>query len=42
MGRVLARDDVLRAGIDPDMEIRNDPNQPRELVKGKIVTDLFA
>ena len=29
-------------GIDPDMEIRNHLNQPRELVKGKIVTDLFA
>jgi len=24
------------------MEIRNHLNQPRELVKGKIVTDLFA
>ena len=29
-------------GIDPEMEIRNHLNQPRELVKGKIVTDLFA
>ena len=29
-------------GIDPDMEIRNHLNQPRELVKGKVVTDLFA
>ena len=29
-------------GIDPDMEIRNHLNQPRELVKGKIVTGLFA
>jgi hypothetical protein len=28
-------------GIDPDMEIRNHLNQPRELVKGKIVW-LFA
>ena len=29
-------------GVDPDMEIRNHLNQPRELVKGKIVTDLFG
>ena len=29
-------------GIDPDMEIRNHLNQPRELVKGKIVADLWA
>ena len=29
-------------GIDPDMEIRNHLNQPRELVKGKIVSELFA
>ena len=29
-------------GIDPEMEIRNHLNQPRELVKGRIVTDLFA
>ncbi len=29
-------------GIDPEMEIRNHLNQPRELVKGKIVADLFA
>jgi hypothetical protein len=29
-------------GIDPDMEIRNHLNQPRELVKGKVVTDLWA
>ena len=29
-------------GIDPEMEIRNHLNQPRELVKGKVVTDLFA
>jgi hypothetical protein len=29
-------------GIDPDMEIRNHLNQPRELVKGKIVSDLWA
>ena len=29
-------------GIDPDMEIRNHLNQPRELVKGKVVSDLFA
>jgi hypothetical protein len=29
-------------GIDPEMEIRNHLNQPRELVKGKIVTGLFA
>lgn len=29
-------------GIDPDMEIRNHINQPRELVKGKIVRDLWA
>lgn len=29
-------------GIDPDMEIRNHLNQPRELVKGKIVSALWA
>ena len=29
-------------GVDPDMEIRNHLNQPRELVKGKIVADLFG
>jgi hypothetical protein len=29
-------------GIDPEMEIRNHLNQPRELVKGKIVEDLFG
>ncbi|MBY0502833.1 MAG: DUF1501 domain-containing protein [Bryobacteraceae bacterium] len=29
-------------GVDPDMEIRNHLNQPRELVKGKIVSDLFG
>ncbi|MEO8660767.1 MAG: DUF1501 domain-containing protein, partial [Bryobacteraceae bacterium] len=29
-------------GIDPDMEIRNHLNQPRELVKGKVVTDLWS
>jgi hypothetical protein len=29
-------------GIDPDMEIRNHLNQPRELVKGKIVADLWS
>lgn len=29
-------------GIDPGMEIRNHLNQPRELVKGTIVTGLFA
>jgi hypothetical protein len=29
-------------GIDPEMEIRNHLNQPRELVKGKIVTELFG
>jgi hypothetical protein len=29
-------------GIDPDMEIRNHLNQPRELVKGKVITDLWA
>ena len=29
-------------GIDPDMEIRNHLNQPRELVKGKIITDLWS
>jgi hypothetical protein len=29
-------------GIDPDMEIRNHLNQPRELVKGKILRDLWA
>ena len=29
-------------GIDPDMEIRNHLNQPRELVKGKPVSDLWA
>ncbi len=29
-------------GIDPDMEIRNHLNQPRELVKGKVVTDLWG
>lgn len=29
-------------GIDPDMEIRNHLNQPRELVKGKVLSDLFV
>ena len=29
-------------GIDPDMEIRNHLNQPREWVKGKPVADLWA
>ncbi|MBZ2186502.1 MAG: DUF1501 domain-containing protein [Bryobacter sp.] len=29
-------------GVDPEMEIRNHLNQPRELVKGKIVNGLFA
>ncbi len=29
-------------GVDPDMEILNHLNQPRELVKGKIVADLFG
>jgi hypothetical protein len=29
-------------GIDPEMEIRNHLNQPRELVKGKIVTELWG
>lgn len=29
-------------GVDPEMEIRNHLNQPRELVKGKIVTELFG
>jgi uncharacterized protein (DUF1501 family) len=29
-------------GIDPDMEIRNHLNQPRELVKGKVVADFWA
>jgi hypothetical protein len=29
-------------GIDPDMEIRNHLNQPRELVKGKVVMDLWT
>jgi hypothetical protein len=29
-------------GIDPDMEIRNHLNQPRELVKGKPALDLWA
>src|SRR6266567_1423674 len=29
-------------GIDPDMEIRNHLNQPRELVKGKVVHDLWS
>jgi hypothetical protein len=29
-------------GIDPEMEILNHLNQPRELVKGRIVTELFA
>lgn len=29
-------------GIDPEMEIRNHLNQPRELVKGKVLSDLFA
>jgi hypothetical protein len=29
-------------GIDPDTEIRNHLNQPRELVKGKPVTELWA
>lgn len=29
-------------GIDPEMEIRNHLNQPRELVKGRIVTELFS
>ena len=29
-------------GIDPDMTVLNHLNQPRELVKGKIVTDLWV
>src|SRR5262249_49891539 len=29
-------------GIDPDMEIRNHLNQPRELVKGKPVIGLWS
>ena len=29
-------------GIDPDMEVLNHLNQPRELVKGKIVPDLWS
>jgi hypothetical protein len=29
-------------GIDPEMEVRNHLNQPRELVKGRIVRDLWA
>ena len=29
-------------GIDPDMEIRNHLDQPRELVKGKVVTDFWS
>jgi len=29
-------------GIDPDMEIRNHLNQPRELVKGKPLTELWV
>ena len=29
-------------GIDPNMEIHNHLDQPRELVKGKAVTDLFV
>jgi uncharacterized protein (DUF1501 family) len=29
-------------GIDPEMEVLNHLNQPRELVKGKLVTDLWA
>ena len=29
-------------GIDPDMEIRNHLNQPRELVKGKPLAELWA
>ena len=29
-------------GIDPDMQILNHLNQPRELVKGKPVADLWA
>ena len=29
-------------GIDPDMEIRNHLNQPRELVKGEPVSELWV
>ena len=29
-------------GIDPNMVIYNHINQPRELVKGKPITDLFV
>jgi hypothetical protein len=29
-------------GIDPDMEVLNHLKQPRELVKGKIVRDLWS
>jgi hypothetical protein len=29
-------------GLDPDMEILNHLNQPRELVKGKVLADLWA
>jgi hypothetical protein len=29
-------------GIDPDMMVLNHLNQPRELVKGKVVSDLWG
>jgi hypothetical protein len=29
-------------GIDPDMQVLNHLNQPRELVKGKPVAELWA
>ena len=29
-------------GIDPDMQVLNHLNQPRELVKGKVVTELWT
>ena len=41
-GRPARNEMYYALGIDPDMEIRNRLNQPCELVKGKIVTDLFA
>ncbi len=29
-------------GIDPEMEIRNHLDQPRELVKGEVLSDLWV
>jgi hypothetical protein len=44
---LFTSDDLLATvyyalGIDPDMVVLNHLNQPRELVKGKVVADLWS